>query len=71
MARTARIGLNVLVIGLLFLPFALAVFGLRAEHAAPSAAQALLLLPLLALPAWALRRLQLLQAPQQAPTLYD
>lgn len=47
----ARIGLNVRVIGLLFLPFALGVFDLRAEHAARSAAQALLLLPLLALPA--------------------
>lgn len=71
MARTARIGLNVLVAGLLFLPFALAVFGLRAGHAAPTAAQAVLLLPLLVLPAWALRCLQLLRAPQQAPTLYD
>ncbi|MEW5966968.1 MAG: hypothetical protein AB1720_08255 [Pseudomonadota bacterium] len=71
MARTARIGLNILVIGLLFLPFALAVFGLRTGHAAPTAAQAVLLLPLLALPVWALRRLQLLKAPQRAPTLYD
>lgn len=71
MARTARIGLNVLVIGLLFLPFALAVFGLCAEHAAPTAAQVALLVPLLALPVWALRRLQLIQAPQQAPTLHD
>lgn len=71
MPRTARIGLNVLVIGLLFVPFALAVSGLRVEHAAPSAAQAVLLLSLLVLPVWALRRLQLLKAPQQAPTPYD
>lgn len=71
MARTARIGLNVLVIGLLFMPFALAVFGLRTEHAAPTAAQAVLLLPLLVLPVWALRRLQVIKAPQQSPTLYD
>lgn len=71
MARTARIGLNVFVIGLLFLPYALVVFGLRAGHAAPTAAQAALLLPLLVLPVWALRRLQLLKAPPQSPTLYD
>lgn len=71
MTHTARIGLNVLVVGLLFLPFALAVFGLRAEDAAPTAAQAALLLPLLVLPVWALRRLQVIKAPQQAPTLYD
>lgn len=71
MARTARIGLNVFVTGLLFVPFALAVFGLRVEHAAPTVAQAVLLLPLLALPVWALRRLQLFRAPQQVPTLYD
>lgn len=71
MANTARIGPNLLVIGLLFLPFALAVFGLRAGHDAPTATQAALLLPLLVLPVWALRRLQLLKAPQQAPTLYD
>lgn len=67
----APIGLNVLVIGLVFLPFALAVFGLRGAHAAPTAAQLVLLLPLLALPVWTLRRLQLVKAPERAPSLYD
>lgn len=71
MARTSRIGLHAIVIGLLFVPLALAVFGLRGEHAAPTASQVILLLPLLALPVWALRRLQWVKPSQHAPTLYD
>lgn len=71
MARAARIGVDIFVIGSLFVPFALAVFAMRAEQAAPSIGQGALLLPLLLLPVWALRRLRRLKAPQHPPSLYD
>lgn len=64
-------GLNKLVTGLVFLPFTLAVFGLRGADASPTAAQLALLLPLLALPAWTLRRLHLVKVWEREPTLYD
>ena len=71
MARAARIGVDVFVNGSLFVPFAMAVFWMRAEQAAPSIEQGALLLPLLLLPVWAFRRLQIFKSPRHTPSLYD
>jgi hypothetical protein len=71
MARAARIGVDIFVIGALFVPFALAVFSMRTELAMPTIGQGALLLPLLLLPVWALHQLRMFKTRPHEPTLFD